>query len=1000
MLHYLLNRPVAVSVTLITLAGLSVLAFLRLPVSLLPEQDVPLITVSVRYPNSPPQEIEQNILKPIRETMLSVNGLRQAESTAFAETGLVQLRFEHGTNMQLAYIEVNEKIDRLITQLPRNLERPLVMRAGLSDIPVVRIQLVPQSPDQMPAVSELAVFVLKKRLEQLEGVGMVDLNGLQQQVIQIHPRYNMLHALRLTEEAITQSVRQANLQPVSLSVRDGNYRYFLRIHSPLHNTEQLARLPVKLPDTTLTVPLGTLADITRTPAEPPGYHLFNGKESIVMAVHKQAQARMTELMPAIYEVIRQFQQDYPHLQFFITQDQSELLTLSIDNLTQALLWGGFFAFVVLFAFMGNWREPVIMGLVLPASLLLSFSVLYLLNISLNIISLSGLALGLGMLVDNSIVVVDQISLNRKHGMHLTDACVKGTTEVMVPLVSSAMTNLAVFIPLIFMSGITGALFYDQALSVFAILSVSLACTFILVPIAYKQLYSNESLPVQQDSRFFLAMRSWYTRSFVWIWQRRKYALLLMFLLIPVTVILLLILPKSGFPEIERTEALIEIDWNEPVDARQNRDRLQMLMSGLSIKPEQSEAEAGGRQFINDKEVYTARQALLYLKYTNRSSRAEGLQEILQTLHTRYPQATVSVADAPNAFEQLFISRQPEFEVRLRMPQASQLIPDSVKNLLFARIPPEWNIQPGKGFETETGIVLTPNILKMKQYDVSIERLTEVLRMKLSSYDITNLTDYGQLTKIVLAGKADDFTNLLNETLVRSESGVLYPLADFISVQYQLQPKAITADASGVYQSVEMPAESPDQIRSFFNNLTASVGLIADYTGKWFEDRQNLKQLTFILIVSLVLVYFILTAEFESFRQPVLVMLSLPLGFAGSLLLLWLTGGTLNIMSGIGLVVVLGILDNDAILKIDRINRLREHLPLEQAIKQAGQDRLKAIVMNTCTNVLAVTPLIFSSGLGADLQRPVAITTIGGLIAATFTALYFVPLLYAAFLRKD
>jgi multidrug efflux pump subunit AcrB len=266
-------------------------------------------------------------------------------------------------------------------------------------------------------------------------------------------------------------------------------------------------------------------------------------------------------------------------------------------------------------------------------------------------------------------------------------------------------------------------------------------------------------------------------------------------------------------------------------------------------------------------------------------------------------------------------------------------------------------------------------------------------MKLSHYRITDLTSFGRLTRVSLAGSQADVDHLLRNTMIRSDNGHMYPLTDFLHTEYRLQPKIITADASGIYQAIEVTPDNEPEVRAFFNRLAANLGLQADFTGKWFENRKSLMQITVILLVSLVLVYFILTAEFESFRQPVLVMLSLPLGFAGSLILLWLTGGTLNIMSGIGLVVVLGLLDNDAILKIDRINYLRTRLPLEQAIQQAGKDRLKAIVMNTCTNVLAVTPLIFSSGLGADLQRPVAITTIGGLVAATFTALYFVPLMY-------
>ncbi len=993
MLRYLLHRPVAVSVTLIALVGLSVLALLRLPVSLLPEQDVPLITVTVNYPNSPPMEIEQNILKPIRETLLATNGLLRTESIAFAETGSITLYYEHGTNMQLAYIEVNEKIDRLIPRLPRNLERPLVMRASLSDIPVIRINIVPANPADLPQVSELATLSLKKRLEQIEGVGVVDINGLQHEVISITPRPNRLRTLGINEQTLAQTIRQANIQPASIAVRDGNYRYFLRIVSPLHSIEHISQLPVQLPDTLATIPLYTVANVEKVPAVPQGYHLFNGKESIVMAVHKQARTRMTDLMPRIDSAVKQFRTDYPNLTFHTTRNQSELLTLSISNLNQALLWGGLFAFAVLFVFMGNWREPLIMGIVLPISLLLSFSVMHLLHLSLNIISLSGLALGLGMLVDNSIVVVDQISLYRQNGMALSDACVKGTTDVIIPLISSAMTNLAVFVPLIFMSGITGALFYDQALSVFAILSVSLACTFILVPIAYQLLYSKENTPVQQDSRIFNALRSAYTKSFNWIWNHRKPALIIMGSLLPVAVILAIVLPKTGFPEIERTEALIEIDWNEPIDARLNLQRIKELLGNLSLKPTQSEAEVGNRQFIMDREVYTARQVLLYVKYPTAEKRTQGLAEIKQTLLTQFPVARFSIVNAPNAFEQLFISKQPEYEVRLRVPGSSRLIPDSITRTLLEKASQQYQLSPGQGFETETGLVITPDMIKLKQYGLSFEQVAEVLQMKLSNYPITDLTDFGRLTQVTLIGNSKDVNEILTNTFIQSENGTLYPIADFVQISYRLHPKAITADASGIYQALEVNMQHEPEARKFFSNLAVKLGLNADFTGKWFENRRALQQLTLILIVSLILVYFILTAEFESFRQPFLIMLSLPLGFAGSLILLWAAGGTLNIMSGIGLVVVLGILDNDAILKIDRINRLRERLPLEQAIKQAGHDRLKAIVMNTCTNVLALTPLLFSSGLGADLQRPVAITTIGGLIAATFTALYFVPLLY-------
>ncbi|MFN5004975.1 MAG: efflux RND transporter permease subunit, partial [Bacteroidota bacterium] len=267
------------------------------------------------------------------------------------------------------------------------------------------------------------------------------------------------------------------------------------------------------------------------------------------------------------------------------------------------------------------------------------------------------------------------------------------------------------------------------------------------------------------------------------------------------------------------------------------------------------------------------------------------------------------------------------------------------------------------------------------------------------YLITDFTDFDEVLPVVFQPFDGDLSQALQNLRVPTAQGIHYPVQELIQVEFRESYRFITADASGIFQSVGIEeVQNFDELKSSVQATAKAQSVIVEFAGKWFENEKNFKQLTTILLISMLLMYVILTAEFESLKQPFLVMITLPLGLAGSLLLLWVTGGTLNIMSGIGLIVVLGVLDNDAILKIDRINRLRETLPLEQAIRQAGLDRLKPIVMNTCTNVLAITPIIFSSGLGADLQRPVAITTIGGLIVGTFTALYFVPLLYWYFVK--
>jgi multidrug efflux pump subunit AcrB len=635
-----------------------------------------------------------------------------------------------------------------------------------------------------------------------------------------------------------------------------------------------------------------------------------------------------------------------------------------------------------------------MGVVLPVSLLLSFSLLYVFNISLNIISLSGLALGLGMLVDNSVVVIDNIMLKRKEGHNLLDSYVSGTSEVAAPLLSSALTNIAVFVPLIFMGGINGELFYDQALSVVAILSASMLCTFILVPLTYLLLFKNLKKETREDSRFFLAMRAGYHRSFLFVWKHKKISLLLMSLLIPVAFFLFWFLPKEAMPEIERTETLVSIDWNEPIGLDENRKRTtEMCKQSTALI---TEADAGFRQFTFGSEQYPVQQVDVYLRFQDAATRSRMNQKLSIWFLKRYPQAQVQFKNAPNPFEQIFANNKPLLEVRFRDFDSKKLLSRNRADSLLAKVKDQTEAKPGKGFEKETVISLRLNFEKLSDFKINYEQVVNELRRLFDDFPVTQLRSFSDNTPIVFKQTELNFEEKLNSGFVTDENGSDFPLHQFMGVSYKEDYRNVTADQAGIYQSIEL--KNPDQAfakSDTLNKTAVQFNTSVDWVGEWFENQKNFKQLLFIMLISILLMYFILTAEFESLKQPLLVLSSFPIGLAGSLLLLWLCGETINVMSGIGLVVVLGILDNDAILKIDRINTLRKTMPLEKAIEQAGLDRLKPIVMNTLTNVLAITPIIFSSGLGADLQRPVALATIGGLLVATLAALYFIPLMYWA-----
>lgn len=1020
MVRFLVQRPIAVIMSTILVVLFSVLAALDLPVSLLPEVDVPEIVIKANYPNASPAVMENNILRPIRERVRTVNGLTFIESKAGSEAGSLYLRFDYGTNMNLAYLDINERIDRLSETLPRDMQRPQIVRINTSDIPVIRIQVIPRDEQDMLMISELTEKVLKKRIEQLEGVSLVDVNGLQRSLIQVEPNSTKLRSLGLTENDIAQSIQTANLELTTLSVADGQYRYFLKLANRLSDLDEIRALPIRLQDGTI-LKLGDLATIRTAADKILGYHFTDQKPGLVITAHKNASAKMTDLMPLIYEAVEFFKADYPMVDFEVTQDQSILLNAGIGNLQTSLLFGGSFAFAVLFFFIGSVRLPIIIGVSLPLSVVISFVLFRVTGLSINIISLSGLALGLGMLIDNSIIVLDNITRHRKEGLPLIEACVKGVNEVMSALISSVLTTLAVFVPLIFLSGITGALFYDQAISVAIILSVSLLVAFIILPLLYRLFFENSKKKYAEDSKAYLWIYKIYKALFSTVLRYKAATFLTLVLLIPVALFLGTILPTAGLPEVEKTETQVSLSWNEPIEINENRRRIMQLLNEMPQQLEISESDVGINQFLLFQGNNSVENAILYFKFPNQEEKAAAERFISNFMTARYPRASFLVEDAPNAFDQLFVSDKPYFEARFRNLGREELIPwEDVEELAPALGELSGDSIPklGDGLIREAVLSLRIDSDKLRLYNLSESLVKEKLKNSFGNYLVTEIKRFGEVTPVVIRDMSQDLDNTLKSIEIRNNTGTRYTLDQFISYSFEQDYKYLTASDLGVYHSfIWDEIDDPETMERAIAQMAGMRNMLVDFAGQVYEDKENLRQLIFILFISIMLLYFILSAQFESFSQPLIIVATLPLGIGGAFLVLISTGESLNIMSAIGMIVMLGIMVNDAILKVDTMNRfMGEKLQeadktrktadkafynglLESAMKRAGDIRLKPILMTSITTILALLPVIFASGLGADLQRPLVYSVIGGLTFGTFTALFFIPLAYWYLMKK-
>ena len=1023
MIRFLLKRPIAVLMAFTALFILGMVTYFTIPVSLLPDIAIPEITVQVSGANTSARELENTIVKPIRQQLMQVAGLRDIHSETCDGAGIIRLDFDYGTSTDLAFIEVNEKIDAAMNYLPREVERPRVVKASATDIPVFCLNLSfidderAESETAFLDLCQFAETVIKRRIEQLPEVAMVDITGTVGRQVRIVPDMRLLEAADITLEELETTLAHNNIEPGSMTVRDGYYEYNIKFSSLLRTVEDVRAIYLQKNGRILQ--LKELARVDIVPEKETGLSMADGKRAVTLAVIKQADENMDNLKEALAEVTGHFQEIYPDIEFSITRNQTELLDYSISNLKQNLSLGFLCICLVAILFLGDVKSPAVIGLSMFAGIIISFQFFYVFGISLNIISLSGLILALGMMIDNSIIVTENIAQYRGRGDNLMDACVKGTTEVITPMLSSTLTTIVVFVPLVFMSGIAGAIFFDQAFAVTVGQIVSYFTGIMLLPVLYQLVYS---LPRREKGFLNLKLNNpikehtldrFYDRGVDFTFAHKRSSLSLILISVPLCVLLFYLIPKSKMPAIDQNELLVQVEWNENIHLDENRDRVARLFAGIERPSVQHTAYIGQQQFLlnRDRELSIS-EAELYFK-TERTDDIEPLrQEIAAWLKQRYPMAVVSFAPPETVFEKIFVTGEADIVAEF-YARDKERVPDAAT---LRHLEDEMERRTGQapvGVAFQNQLNLSIDHEKLLLYHVAYEEVYRVLKTVFKENEVATLRSYQQYLPITLAGDDRTVDDILRNTLVRAHTdadtttqAAYIPLSAVVSVAPGEDLKTLTAGKNGEFipfqfYQVENADELMEQIRDIARGEDAGqTEWDVDFSGSFFSNQQMLNELVVILCISILLMYFILAAQFESFLQPLIVLLEIPIDVAASLLTLWALGHTLNLMSAIGIVVSCGIIINDSILKLDAINELRKAgTPLLEAIHEAGRRRLRPIIMTSLTSIIGMVPLLFSFDMGSELQKPLSIAMIAAMLIGTAVSLFIIPLVYWAIYRK-
>lgn len=1011
MVRKLIDRPIAVTMSIVALIVLGVLALRYIPVSLMPDIDIPRITVQVPMPGSSARQVDERVVEPLRGQLMQVAGLQDLRSEARMDAGTIEMTFEPGSNMDLLFIEVNEKIDRTMGQLPRDLDRPKVIKASALDIPAFYLDLTLKADTagsgtslRFAQMSDFARNIVVKRLEQLPQTALVDVSGTVGTEILCTPDYARMEALGITADEIEQVIAQNDITLETLSVVDGMYRYNIHFDSQMLTVDDIRNIYFTYEGRLLR--LGDLCDISEQASSTGGKVRSNGRPAVTMAIIKQSDAQMKDLQQSVDSLLSQLGAEYPDVDFHITRDQTRLLSYSIDNLQLNLLAGTLLASLVLFLFMRQWRMALLIVISIPLSLLLTLLCFYLLDISLNIISLSGLILGVGMIVDNSIIVIDNISGRQADGLSLREATVFGTNEVFTPMLSSVLTTCSVFIPLIFLSGTAGSLFYDQAMAVTFALFASLIVAVMVVPVYVYALKKRQekkaagrAVAHAAPSKFAEMPLRWYERTMNYH-MRHRGLMLLFFCLMGVSIVLTAsLLHKERLPQVPHDDALMSVDWNEGISVDENDRRVRQLLQGGNACLQTTTSMVGTQDFLlSHTPDITASEAFVYLKADGNESLLRVQDSLAQVIKRRYPAASVSFSESGNVYNLIFAQDAPDLDIRLQNAEGARPTVAQARWLhdQLGRRFPELTLQP---IATDRTLHYVADMEQLAVHGVSYSQLYSRLQQVVGRSQVFSISD-GEKNVPVLLGVDMPAASQLGTVKLRSSQGVDIPLSLLLRQSEGEDFKRLCATSIGDYVSVPLYAgdRMVRRVMAYTDSLTSTADaahqLQAHYAGNYFESRALMGEVAVVLCVALALLFFILAAQFESIIQPLIILSEMVIDTGVVLLVLWALGESINLMSMTGLVVMSGIIVNDSILKVDTINRMRHQgRPLLRCIVEAGHRRFNPIVMTSLTTILAIVPFLSRGDMGSALQYPLMLTLIVGMIVGTLVSLFFVPMLY-------
>ncbi|MBQ9091929.1 MAG: efflux RND transporter permease subunit [Anaerotignum sp.] len=1003
-----IRKPVTTIMVTLMVFIAGILSYTNLDQAMMPDMDLPIAVVATTYVGASPEEIENLVSKPLEEGMGSIANVETITSYSAANMSMVLLQFVDGTDIDMAAVDMRDKLDQIKSTLPDGANEPMVVKMDINAMPIM-LGVRAENLD-LNSLHEMLEDNVVNRLERIEGVASVELSGGITREIRVTIDPAKLAGYGLTTSTISGMLAAENMNLPSGSLSQGDTTVSIRTVGEFRTLQEIQNLPIPT-STGAVVHLSDVARVEEVEADRNSFSYINGDKGIIISVDKQSTANLVKVSDALKAEIAELQEDYPELEIYMLTDTAEYIEMSLSNITETAFLAAIIAFFVLFLFLKNAVTAGIIAVSIPTSIMATFAMMYLTGINMNMISMGGVAIGIGMLVDNSVVVLDSIYQYYERGYSPAEAAEIGAKEVSMAITASTLTTVAVFIPLMMTGGTTGAMMSNLSLTIVYALVASVVVALTFVPMACALLLKKETKTIHwKNIKFLSFLDHWdaaidmlsrkYEQGLKWALSHRKKTV--------ITVVIAFVLSLGCIPlagmdfmaTMDQGSASVTVELPNGTDLDTTEETTLEVLYRLQGIEEVEMVYANVGSGMMSAGTNSSSITINLVDKDDRSRSTDEVCEEIEGLLTDIPGAEITVSSSSSAMGSMMGSA--DVTMNVYGYDAKTLI--AVEKDLVEHLeawPGLSNVEGSTG-ETVPEAMITIDRGKASQYGITTASVAGALNTAISGSTATEYKVDGTEIDVVLRYDTEQINYLtdLNDLTVTSGMGTQVPLSNFATISMGETATTIMRENQKNYVTINVDAEglsggdAQKLVVSAMDDFELPDGCHYEFGGMTEMMNESFGQLGLAMVVAVLLVYMIMASQFESLRYPFIVMFSMPLAITGAIFGLLITGNTITMPAMMGFVMLVGMVVNNGIVLVDYTNQLMDRgMTCYDALTTAGPRRLRPILMTTLTTVLGMVPMAMATSEGSEMMQALAIGVIFGLTLSTVVTLVFIPVLY-------